>query len=378
MFFYFCAVINSKYMLIKFSVKNFRGFSKEISWDLSKPSNYEFNTNSIKDGVVKNGIIYGPNGSGKTSFGLAIFDIVNHLSQKWKKPDYYNNFVYAGNPQSPVDFEYVFKFGTKIVDYSYSKNANGELLRESLIVNNEEVLKRDGTNIEIKTFPSIEENAIRNLNVHANNFSFVNQLLISIPLPEDHYLLQLQKFANSMLWFRCLDMKEFIGLDYNTSNIDEYIIRNNLTKDFETFLQETSEQMFLFDKSDPNDKLLYCIIEGNKVSFHDIASTGTNSLTLLYFWIKKMEQTQFVFIDEFDAFYHFKLSFEVCRRLFKFDGQVFLSSHNTSLMTNDLLRPDCNFLLNNNKIKPFCDCTDKELRWGHSIEKLYRGGTFKI
>lgn len=28
-----------------------------------------------------------------------------------KKTDYYSNFVYAGNPIAPVEFEYVFKFG---------------------------------------------------------------------------------------------------------------------------------------------------------------------------------------------------------------------------------------------------------------------------
>ena len=30
------------------------------------------------------------------------------------------------------------------------------------------------------------------------------------------------------------------------------------------------------------------------------------------------------------------------------------------------------------KIKPLCDCTDKELRFGHNIEKLFRGNTFKV
>ena len=66
-------------MLAKFSVKNYRGFSERIEWDLSTPNNYEFNTEVIKDGIIKNGIIYGPNGSGKTNFGLALFDIVPHL-----------------------------------------------------------------------------------------------------------------------------------------------------------------------------------------------------------------------------------------------------------------------------------------------------------
>ena len=46
-------------MLIKFAVKNYRGFTNKIEWDLSHPSSYSFNTGAIKDGVVKNGIIYG-------------------------------------------------------------------------------------------------------------------------------------------------------------------------------------------------------------------------------------------------------------------------------------------------------------------------------
>ena len=41
-------------ILIKFAVKNFRGFAERIEWDLSQPSNYSFNTYAIKDGAIKN------------------------------------------------------------------------------------------------------------------------------------------------------------------------------------------------------------------------------------------------------------------------------------------------------------------------------------
>ena len=85
-------------MLVRFAVKNYRGFSQRLEWNLSNPSNYEYNNYAIKDGVIKNGIVYGPNGSGKTNLGMALFDIVNHLTQKFKKAGYYNNFVYAGLP----------------------------------------------------------------------------------------------------------------------------------------------------------------------------------------------------------------------------------------------------------------------------------------
>ena len=117
-------------MLIKFAVTNYRGFSNRIEWNLANPSNYEFNSFAIKNGIIKSGIIYGPNGGGKTNFGLALFDIVNHLSQKWKKPNYYENFPYAGKVSTPVLFEYTFRFGNVLVEYTYSKNRQGVLFQD--------------------------------------------------------------------------------------------------------------------------------------------------------------------------------------------------------------------------------------------------------
>lgn len=365
-------------MLAKFSVKNYRGFADKIEWDLSHPSNYEFSPFAVEGGIIKNGIIYGPNGSGKTNFGLAIFDIVNHLSQKWKKADYYDNFVYAGKQIEPVEFSYTFVFDNKKVVYSYSKNQQGALLAESLKVNNKKIfVKAENTLTLFATeFSHIDQTVVKNLASNANNVSIVNYLLAALPLSKDHYLIQMQQFANSMLWFRCLDVREFIGLETNITLLDEYIIRNNYVDDFKHFLFEVSEQRFDFVKPNINDKVLFCRIGNSKIAFHDIASTGTNSLELLYFWITKMDKARFVFIDEFDAFYHFKLSRNVCRRLFALSCQVFLTTHNTMLMTNDLLRPDCNFEIKDNKIQSLGNLTDKELRQGHNIEKLYRGGAF--
>ena len=369
-------------MLTKFAVKNYRGFKERIEWDLSNPSNYEFNTFAIKDGIIKNGIIYGPNGSGKTNLGLAVFDIVNHLSQKWKKPDYYMNFVYAGNPNAQVEFEYTFRFNSQNVTYSYSKNNFGALTAEALSVDDNVVFARHDNAFEIdnKQFP-METTTRNNLMVNANRVSIVNFLLTSYPLAEDSCLIALHNFANSMLWFKCLDTREFIGLDVNTtSSIDEFIYQNDLIDDFAEFVKRVSDQSFKFviPTLNTQEKALFCNINGSLVPFKHIASTGTQSLMLLYFWIKKMDNASFVFIDEFDAFYHFKLAFEVCKQLFSLNCQVFTSSHNTYLMTNDLLRPDCNFIVSDNKIKPLNECTDKELRFGHNIEKLFRGDTFQV
>ena len=366
-------------MLIKFAVKNFRGFAERIEWDLSHPSNYEFNKYAVQDGIIKNGIIYGPNGSGKTNFSVALFDIVNHLTQKFKKPEYYQNFVYGGDTSLNVDFEYVFKFNKQEVEYLYSKNVFGVLVKETLVVDGVEVFKRTMSSLKLdeKQFP-INKDAKRNLQMNANSISIVNYLLTSYPLAKDHYLIQMRNFVDSMLWFRCLKVNEYMGFDNMVTILDEYIIKNNLVKDFSDFLENVSGQKFDFVPSTNTDKMLFCKIGNGAIAFDLIASTGTQSLKLLYFWLKKMGQASFVFIDEFDAFYHFKLAFEVCKLLFNLDCQVFTSSHNTYLMTNDLLRPDCNFILQNNKIKPLQACTEKELRFGHNIEKLFRGGAFEV
>lgn len=366
-------------MLVKFSVKNYRGFSDKIEWNLSNPEKYDFNTFAISNGIIKNGIVYGPNGAGKSNFALALFDIENHLSQKWKKIDYYVNYVYAGNKNCVVDFEYVFLFDKYLMEYSYSKNYQGVLISEKLVVNTNLIFSTENdffiNEVLFPTNPSVKENLKNN----ANKISIINYLLNFYPLPDDHYLIRLQKFVNSMLWFKCLDSREFIGLDDRSDVIlDEFIIKNGLANDFALFLKNVSGQEFHF-VNDNNDKFLQCNIDGNKISFNNIASTGTQSLKLLYYWLRKMlNGASFVFIDEFDAFYHFRLSFEVCRELFKLDTQVFLTSHNTYLMTNSLLRPDCNFIIDGRQIKPLCACTQKDLQFGHNIEKLFRGNAFKI
>lgn len=363
-------------MLTKFSVKNYRGFANKIEWDLSKPSNYEFNQYAIKDGNIKNGIIYGPNGSGKTNFGLAIFDIVNQLSQKEKDRNRNLNFAYVGNSGSPVEFYYEFKLQGHSIAYSYSKNNYAELVSERFVVDGNLIFYREEDKLTINNY-EIEPYRYNEFVSNANNISIVSALISTYPIQEGDPLLLLKQFVDNMLWFKNLEEDRYVGFQNGSVDVEEYIIKNGFISDFEIFLSKVSKQDFSFDKSDvSNDRLLRCFIDGTKIPFDLIRSTGTRALEFLFYWITRIDRASLIFIDEFDAFYHFELAFDVCKMLFENDCQIFLTSHNTFLMTNDLLRPDCNFILNKNAIKPLCDCTEKELRWGHNIEKLYRGGAF--
>lgn len=367
-------------MLRKFAVSNFKGFKDRIELDLSKTRNYEFNGFAIKNGIVKDSIIYGPNGSGKSNLGYAIFDILMHLSQKWKRSESYVNTTYGWKVDSLMSFEYTFDFSGQIVQYDYMKDSKENLVSETLSVDGRTVFSTgpDVFEFDGNEFP-ISEEAYRQLRNNSNSPSIVNYLYASFPLPDGHYLKSLKDFVDSMLWFRCLEDRGFMGLLSNTVSLGQFVIENNLFDDFSRFLQEVSGQKYSFASAPGDNKNLYCVIDGNRIPFAAVMSTGTSSLFLLYFWLKNMKGASLVFIDEFDAFYHFKLAESVCRQLFALDDtQVILTSHNTYLMTNDLLRPDCNLILKDNVIKPLCDCTEKELRWGHNIEKMYRGGAFEV
>ena len=69
-------------MLKYFSVENFKQFANKIEIDFSDVRDYKFNEQCIKNGFIKDILVYGKNASGKSNLGLAIMDITNHLVDK--------------------------------------------------------------------------------------------------------------------------------------------------------------------------------------------------------------------------------------------------------------------------------------------------------
>ena len=58
--------------------------------------------------------------------------------------------------------------------------------------------------------------------------------------------------------------------------------------------------------------------------------------------------------------------------------QVILTTHNTDLLSNDLLRPDCFFWLRDEKISSLADLTEKEIRKAHNLQKMFKAGAFNV
>ena len=117
---------------------------------------------------------------------------------------------------------------------------------------------------------------------------------------------------------------------------------------------------------------------GKEVEFWGIMSKGTRSLTLFFYWYLSFEkEVRFVFMDEFDAYFHNDVSREIIKRLIKIPSlQLVITTHNTTNMSNTLLRPDCYYIIEDNEISSLSNKTDMVIRKTQNLEKMYRTGFF--
>ncbi len=370
-------------MLKRFSVTNFKNFEETTVFELDKPANYEFNSDIIKNSCVSKGIIYGINGSGKSNLALAIFDIVLHMTDKERSFDKYNLYRNLNSKKPTSDFEYCFCFNGIDVVYRYAKSEALVLVYENLIINGKEVLSYDFSLRKGYTSLAGAENLQLNssMNTDLDRLSRVKYVKNNAILVDDvvnRAFKAFTEFVDNMLMFYSLTENRYQGLIVGIDSFTQGIIRENKTKDFEVFLRNHGVDYNLVEVEIANGfKELFCCFKEGTVPFSTIASTGTRSLALFYYWYLKMNRASFVYIDEFDAFYHFDLSQSLVKLIKNLSNtQVFLSTHNTDLISNDLLRPDAYFIIKNNTIKSFDKNSQKELRKAHNIQKMYKAGSF--
>ncbi len=130
-------------MLRRFEVENFKGFSHRFTLDLAGRE-YAFNKHLVQNETVNEAILYGKNGIGKSSLGIAIFDIISHLTDKEPIPPVYVvNYLNLNNHGNPAFFKYTFQFDDDVVEYSYQKANINYLLNEQLYINGKLVIDYD-------------------------------------------------------------------------------------------------------------------------------------------------------------------------------------------------------------------------------------------
>ena len=362
-------------MLRRFEVEGFKNFEKKIVFDFSDVHDYKFNTECITNDLLSKMIVYGKNSVGKTNLGLAIFDIVAHLTDRNVTPDLYDYYLNANNNQS-AKFHYIFQFQDDVIEYKYSKDKNRSLIYEEISINGELLFSYD-YKINKGVYKGLTDLNPSLILDFENIDSVLRYVINNTKLEETHPLKKMIKYVSSMLWFRNLDENRYIGYKSNTKDYLDFIFEEGTLKEFQGFLKKAGINDELSVKVDADGVKRLYLNTKVPMPFMKTASSGTKALYTFFYWYKTAENVSFMFIDEFDAYYHYELSESIVKILEKMaNTQIILTSHNTNLLSNRIMRPDCYFILTTDKLTSLVNATNRELREGHNLEKLYMSGEF--
>lgn len=165
---------------------------------------------------------------------------------------------------------------------------------------------------------------------------------------------------------------------YSNRNFLENLKNPVYLHNFEDFLNVMGIECKLVLQELPDGQVELYFSQSKLVPFYSTASSGTLALTSLY--QKIVSNPSLIYIDDFAAFYHYEMAEKlICYFKDKYlECQLIMTSHNTNLMTNKIMRPDCLFILSSRgTLTALCDATERELREGHNLEKMYIRGEFE-
>ena len=168
------------------------------------------------------------------------------------------------------------------------------------------------------------------------------------------------------------------GYTTGRGKIAEIIIEKDKVKEYQQFLSDLDINYELFEKEIDDSKYIFAKFpSGKEANFFSIMSKGTLALSLFFMWYMQIvDGIQFVFIDEFDSYFHHKVSRKLINKLKSSSIQVILTTHNTANMSNSILRPDSYFTISRGTIANIAERSGREIRQAQNIEKMYRAGSF--
>ncbi|MEE0967741.1 MAG: AAA family ATPase [Bacilli bacterium] len=381
-------------MLKKFSVRNYKNFKNEIKVEFDNVAGYQFSTDCISDGIITKMLIYGRNATGKTNLGKAIMDIGYTIFNRLR---FAGNgvFLNADSKEDYARFSYTFCFDDIELIYHYTRFSNQELRDEELIINGISIFKCDFLNKEYN-FDNLKYVEAETANIERylqsldsaeetdenieSKLPFLRWLISNVALKNNSILIRLANYVRRMVMITVGNEMPYRVRRMNNSFYESLENPDNL-KDLEDFLNAMGIECKLILKKLPDGQRELYFAHEKLVPFYENASSGTLALVDLYRrLIPKVWDASLIYLDEFDAFYHYEMAENVIKFFKKKYPycQMIMTSHNTNLMTNRLMRPDCMFILSRNgMLTALCNATTRELREGHNLEKMYISGEFE-
>lgn len=377
-------------MLKKFQVTNYKNFRTPITIDFSKVSGYHFNMDCITNQLISKMVVYGRNSTGKTNLGHALFDIRNCLFSSPSIIPRNRYFVNADSVERYAYFEYTFQFGDDEVIYNYKRLHDTSLLEEEMFINGTRIfhcdfikMETDFSNLSQVSAETIQtQRYVDSLLAPTDDESetlealpFFRWLTSNAALSSESVLIKLYFF---ILRMRGFGVKNPNSLQYFT-NFYNTLAEGTKLREFEEFLNVMGVKCKLLLQKNIDGQYQLYFDHNTPIPFYETASSGTIALARLFSRLENFKNAPLIYLDEFDAYYHYEMSEKVVRYLKHIcpNSQIIFTTHNTNLMSNHLMRPDCLCILSRSgKLTALCDATHRELREGHNLEKMYISGEF--
>ena len=333
-------------MLSKFTVQGFRNFIEETTIDFSS------------SGDNSKYLLYGKNASGKSNLGEAIFDIFYTLVGE-----------YPEKLHSRAKFIYEFKDRDKIIRYSYARTDT--ILQESLAVNNQVLFDYNHHTRSFIVPPteslSISEFVVDTFMQSHKPIAFLRFLVHNTGLPAISPVWNIYDFAENMQLVKgALPHADIYAL---TKNLSSVYLLNKWLAEFGITQTVTLRAGELFIRT----------VLGEFLPFEKAASSGTQSLIQLYLQLEALGQGSFVYLDEFDAFYHFSLAEKVVEKYTtEYTVQMLFATHNTNLLGSSFIPVEACFNISEKGISNFPQLTNRKLVPGLNIQRLFKAGEFDV
>ena len=384
-------------MLKKFVVKNYKNFRDEIILDFGNTAGYQFNQDCVFGNLISKAIIYGRNATGKSNLGNAILDIAYTLRgiPRFKSE---RVFINADSSEDYATFSYLFIFNGEELNYEYKRKSEDELIAEKLLIKKQTIfscdflkgnysfegLKRIGASTINTRLYSDSLNQEGPDETQEKRMPFLRWLISNAAFANNSLLIKLFNYVSKMYLINN-DTDSLLSAKRNMHDFAEYLKKTDRLEDFERFLNAMGVECSLVLKELPDGQNMLYFKHNNMIPFAETASSGTLTATLLYRRLflgafGSSSKPSFLYMDEFDAFYHYEMSRDVIEYLKKHypNTQIVFTTHNTALMSNRIMRPDCLFILSTKgNLTPLHYATERELREGNNLAKMYMSGEFE-
>ena len=369
-------------MLTKMYLTNFLSFAERTEFDFTA-SKYSIlsETNVYNNEFLKGALFIGSNASGKSNALKGIAFIINLIKGEGVSFERYRCH-FAKTPFTTVEYEFVFD--NKKVVYRIEYNIKTKSISENLAIDSILVLKRDGTNGELRIGDSVSQDD----QLDGNTLFLRTASFNTGRFPQEPVLRKLMDYLFNSY---CIN-----GYNYGAhwgNTISKYAEEYGVEK-LNKYLQDFKYDFYIEYASESTGEGLTVSVGSNKKivffkrksfpipnDFYGESQGNQVFVDMLPNLISVIEKPGMLVFDEFGNSLHNRLSEKVIKFFMKNAtcSQMFITSHHTNLISNSVFRPDQIDLLafvdsNGSKVNRLSQFKPREAQ---NMEKMYLGGMFE-